>query len=143
MTHQLDQVWPEVTPPPTSTVRWRWTPRGLPDLARIRREFRAHIAASAPEPTENALVEMVSVLDELASNALRHGHPPVAVEVREADDGLLVLVSDAGSEPPRPDAARDPILGGMGLGMVAACAVTVGWHHGPAHKTVWALLPPA
>ena len=81
-------------------------------------------------------------LDELMSNGLRHGRPPVEVQVCAADGGVLILVSDRDTEnPPQPTSTRDPAQGGIGLGMVASVSLDCGWTTHDDCKTVWALMP--
>ncbi|MCW2582836.1 MAG: putative signal transduction histidine kinase [Klenkia sp.] len=136
-----------MTPPPAGDTLWTWTPAGLEELATVRRVFRATLTGDVlPGPALSAdrVEESVLALDELMSNGLRHGRPPVHVEVRAADAGLLLLVSDrAAGSPLMPTSTRDPSLGGMGLGMVAHVATACGWVPQDDVKTVWALMPTA
>lgn len=124
-------------------------PTDLAELTHVRRQFRARItdpahASGLPDLDEDRIEQCVLALDELMSNALRHGRPPVEVEVRAAEGGLLILVSDRDTEnPPRPEATRDPAQGGMGLGMVSHVSLSCGWTTREDCKTVWALMPSA
>lgn len=89
------------------------------------------------DPLEDAVV----ALDELMSNAIRHGRAPVAVEICACRHGTLVLVSDRAAEaPPRPTSTRDPAQGGMGLGIVARASTASGWFSRGDVKVVWAVL---
>ena len=132
-------------PPPTGEHCWSWTPAGLEDLPRVRRELQAHLTGSALGDLDGERVrECVLALDELMSNGLRHGRAPVEVEVEvcTAPAGLLLLVSDrAADDPPRPTSTRDPGQGGMGLGMIARASVACGWVPRSDLKTVWAVMP--
>jgi anti-sigma regulatory factor (Ser/Thr protein kinase) len=93
-------------------------------------------------PSGDALEDTVVALDELMSNAIRHGRAPVEVEICACDDGLLVLVSDRASDkPPRPTSTRDPAQGGMGLGIVAKASTASGWFSEGDVKVVWAVMP--
>lgn len=93
-------------------------------------------------PSSDALEDIVVALDELMSNAIRHGRAPVKVEICVCEHGLLVLVSDRASEkPPRPTSTRDPSQGGMGLGIVARASIASGWFSQGGEKVVWAVMP--
>ena len=139
-----EHPWAEGEPPPARTC-WAWQPAGLDDLPRVRREFRHRMAGGldglAPL-SGDALEDAVVALDELMSNALRHGRAPVEVEICACEHGLLALVSDRASEaPPRPTFTRDPAQGGMGLGIVAQASTASGWFTRDDVKVVWAVLP--
>ena len=55
---------------------------------------------------------LVLIADELTSNALRHGGPPVATALSRLSDRWMVAVSDSSSHvPPTPAEGRDPGLG--------------------------------
>ncbi len=52
---------------------------------------------------------LLLALEELASNGLRHGRPPVRVRVVPTSDGWLLDVTDAGVDrEPTPAVDRDP-----------------------------------
>lgn len=86
--------------------------------------------------------ECVLALDELMSNGLRHGRPPVEVEVCATKDGVLVVVHDrAVEDPPRPTSTQDPAEGGMGFVMVAHVSLACGWTTEEDCKAVWVLMP--
>ena len=111
----------------------------------VRREFRAWITAAAedsPGLRENRVEESVLALDELMSNALRHGRAPIEVEVCASEGGVLLAVADRAAEnQPQPTSTRDPSEGGMGLGMVADFALDCGWFAPGDQKVVWAVMP--
>jgi anti-sigma regulatory factor (Ser/Thr protein kinase) len=89
-----------------------------------------------------ALEDTVGALDELMSNAIRHGRAPVLVDFCVCDHGLLVTASDhAADEPPRPTSTRDPARGGRGLGIVAQTSLASGWCSTGDTKVVWAVMP--
>jgi anti-sigma regulatory factor (Ser/Thr protein kinase) len=86
--------------------------------------------------------QLVLALDEMASNALRHGGGSVSASVRTTEDAYLIEVSDrAATQPPTPAVGRDPSEGGLGLYLIAELATGHGWYVGNGHKHVWALLP--
>lgn len=135
----------EMGAPPAGRTCWAWRPTGLHDLPAARRGFRDRVTRGldgiAPQ-IGDSLEDVVMALDELMSNALRHGRAPVEVEVCATDDGLLLLVSDrAAEDPPRPTSTRDPALGGMGLGIVARASAASGWFPRGDVKVVWAVIP--
>lgn len=123
----------------------------LPDahsLARIRNEICSVVeehGPSQPTPSRHLLASpherLGLIFSELATNALRHGARPVAVNLVRTDDGWLVTVTDA-------DAAGRPRLmaeapqrpGGHGLRLVLRLADDVGWHREGGTKSVWAVV---
>ena len=131
--------------PPRGSGCTSWSPRHLRDLPAVRREFRAWITAAGDPSTrlrENRVEESVLALDELMSNALRHGRTPIGVEVCASEGGVLLQVADrAAEDPPRPTSTRDPSEGGMGLGMIAEFSLDRGWFAADEHKVVWAVMP--
>ena len=144
MSDQLARPWVQTRPPHGSGCR-SWSPQHVRELPGIRRQFRSWVASAEPHSPglrENRIEESVLALDELMSNALRHGRAPVDVEVCSSDGGLLLSVADrAAEDPPRPTATRDPSDGGMGLGMIADFALEFGWYPHDDRKVVWAVMP--
>ncbi|RBY79013.1 ATP-binding protein [Blastococcus sp. TF02A-26] len=111
-------------------------------------ELRAALRGWLPEDLvpgqpDGAVVDtLVLVVDELASNGLRHGGPPVSVTVAPTACGLFLdIVDDDPIHGPAPVTDRDPALGGMGLSMVAQVTTTRGWTTAGDRKHVWACLP--
>ena len=87
---------------------------------------------------------MLLAFEELASNGLRHGRPPVHVTVTATRAGWLLEVSDAADDrPPTPAVGRDPVHGGLGLHLVARLCTTHGWIPRNGRKHVWAHVAPA
>lgn len=78
------------------------------------------------------------LVSELVTNAVRHGGPPIEVEVRCAPgQGVHVRVRDGGAGRPL---LRDPGLhddGGRGLPLVEALSDAWGVQPLPAGKQVW------
>jgi anti-sigma regulatory factor (Ser/Thr protein kinase) len=135
-------IWPSASPPPAAPALY-WTLREVSELPRVRAELRRHASAMTSEGADPDLVDqLVLALDEMASNALRHGGGDVAASVRTTEDAFLIEVSDqAASQPPTPAVGRDPSEGGLGLYLIAELATGHGWYVSNRHKHVWALLP--
>src|SRR4051794_19483490 len=132
--------WPQRPPEPAPelTVWWEGTPQTAADLTRLRRELHAAVGR-LPEQDADGLELLLLVFEELASNGLRHGRPPVRVLLATVPTGWLVDVSDAAADrPPVPARDRDAADGGMGLPMVARLAAAHGWTVHGDRKHVWA-----
>lgn len=107
--------------------------------------------------------DVVLVVSELVGNAVRHGQPPVTLDLTYEDDELVVGVEDADPSPPAsaapsaaaappasPASGGDPAAGGVGgeelaesgrgMGIVAALSRVWGWHRTIRGKRVWARL---
>lgn len=84
--------------------------------------------------------DVVIVVDELVSNAIRHGRSPRRCRLAVTDEGrcLRVEVDDGADDQPR---IRTPDrTGGRGLILVDRLAAAWGVRQHPRHKTVWAHL---
>lgn len=136
--------WDEAPVPAAVPCSW-WRPEVLADLPAIRRDFRALLddgALGTPELGPELVEEAVAGLDELVSNAIRHGRVPVAVSVSPLEDGVLLVVTDHAPERSvHPTSTRDPAEGGMGMRLVAASARRSGWWAAGPVKHVWAVVP--
>jgi two-component sensor histidine kinase len=139
MTRTLWPNWPP-EPVPTLSVWWEGWPREAADLTRMRRELRAGIGHLVRPGAEDADADrLLLVFEELASNGLRHGRPPVQVLVARLSTGWLVEVCDDAVElPPIPALHRDAADGGMGLPLVAQLSASHGWTVHGDRKHVWA-----
>jgi two-component sensor histidine kinase len=128
---------PEAGLPPTWTVR----PETAADLTALRGRLHETLRdGGRPAAASDDDVEwLLLTFEELASNALRHGRPPVQVTLRTGVDGWLLEVTDAAPDhPPAPAIGRDPARGGLGLYLVARLATAHGWTARGTHKQVWA-----
>jgi len=87
------------------------------------------------EMTETALL----LVSELATNAIRHGTPPVRLSLRLDADRLRVEVTDASPALPRLGPAGPDQVGGRGLQIVQQLAARWGAHVSRSRigKTVW------
>jgi hypothetical protein len=96
---------------------------------------------STDSPSWDWVEQFVLVIDEITSNALRHGAAPVHLGLGTDHTSWLVTVTDqAPGVPPVPAVGRAPGAGGYGLYMIADLASDHGWHSEDHHKTVWALV---
>jgi anti-sigma regulatory factor (Ser/Thr protein kinase) len=137
-------AWPSAAPPPASGGL-RWALADVSELPRVRAELRRHVATRAVRSGPDGADlrdQLVLALDEMASNALRHGGGRVQASVQVTPESYLIEVSDsAASVPPTPAVGRDPSEGGLGLYLIAELATEHGWYVRDGAKHVWALLP--
>ncbi len=131
--------WAPASPPPA----WgglSWQLADVAELPRVRAEVRRwSVAGTRPDFCDRLLL----VLDEMASNALRHGGGHVEAAVRRTGDAVLVAVTDGDTDTaPTPAVDRDPAEGGLGLHLIAELSTAHGWYVDGDAKTVWAVLPP-
>lgn len=130
-------------PPPPADARLlgRWEPATPAALTATRHDLsaRLHDGARPPDADEGAVERLLLVYGELASNALRHGRPPVHIELTGYGTWWLLDVSDAApDQPPAPATDRDPATGGLGLPLVARLCGAHGWTVTAGRKHVWA-----
>ncbi|MFJ7217898.1 ATP-binding protein [Amycolatopsis sp. NPDC098790] len=108
----------------------------LAELSWVRRWARSALS----DLSEADLTDTIMVLDELVSNALRHGTPPRQVRLLRRTGWLRIEVDDSCRDPacPRPPSET----GGRGLALVEHCTIAWGQDQRPAGKTVWAEIVP-
>ena len=133
------QLWPSARPP-AAPDHFAWDLDSVAELTHVRAEVRAHLAG----PRQGDLRDrLVLALDEMASNALRHGGGRVRATVRPLAGAWLVEVRDGAPDaPPAPAVGRDPSEGGLGLYLIAELATDHGWYVTGEVKHVWAVLTP-
>ena len=134
-----DGIWLSSAPPAAEQLL-QWQLGDVAELPAMRGEVRRTLE---PSIDSDALDQIILALDEMASNALRHGGAgPVEASVRTTDTGYLIEVTDsAAAQPPTPAIDRDPSEGGLGLYLIARMALRHGWYASARAKHVWALLP--
>ncbi len=133
------QLWPSARPP-AAPDRFMWNLRTVAELPVVRAEVRAHLAGRHLSDLRDRLV---LALDEMASNALRHGGGNVRAAVRPLGDAWLIEVCDGAPQtPPTPAVDRDPSEGGLGLYLIAELSTEHGWYVTGEAKHVWAVLAP-
>jgi two-component sensor histidine kinase len=136
------QSWSHQPPPPDGGALpiWRGHPITPAQLTAERAQLRAALLGSA-DVGDDDLDRLLLIFEELASNGLRHGSPPVQVTVTGTAGGWLLQVSDAGADRlPVPPVGRDPAAGGLGLDLVAAVCQAHGWDARDGRKVVWGWL---
>jgi anti-sigma regulatory factor (Ser/Thr protein kinase) len=140
-------AWPSAIPP-EARDELVWELSAVAELPQMRTDLRRFAAGRNPDLGEDATDlhdRLVLALDEMASNALRHGGGGgVRATLRSTDDAWLIDVSDfATARPPAPAVDRDPSEGGLGLYLIAELATRHGWYAADDCKHVWALIPRA
>ncbi len=131
------QLWPSARPP-AAPDRFVWDLESVAELPVVRAEVRAHLTGPQLSDLRDRLV---LALDEMASNALRHGGGHVRATVRPLSEAWLIEVRDgAPGSPPSPAIGRDPSEGGLGLYLIAELATAHGWYATTGAKHVWAVL---
>ncbi|MCW2778905.1 MAG: putative sensor protein [Frankiales bacterium] len=85
--------------------------------------------------------DLALVVTELVTNAVRHGTPPVELEIDTCEHCVTVVVTDGSADRPRPREAALTDEGGRGLQLVDALAADSGVRAQPPGKAVWAELP--
>ena len=134
-------VWPTASPPAAAPVL-SWHLDSVAELPKVRAELRQRSADPEGQSSTDARDQLILALDEMASNALRHGGGRVRATVGTTADGFVIEVSDgAAAAPPAPAVGRDPSEGGLGLYLIAEMACDHGWYVRNGAKHVWALLP--
>jgi hypothetical protein len=80
-----------------ATRVWHWELRSSSDLTLARMSFRAELLSGPGGARTNRddLDLLLLAFEELASNGLRHGRPPVTVTVTATPTGWLIDVSDS------------------------------------------------
>jgi hypothetical protein len=139
-------LWQSLAVPPGFVTVWQHDLHSPAELALLRTRLRTELTGSplVPHPErEHWSEQMVLIVDELASNGLRHGRPPVAATLSRSGDQYMIAITDtAAGRPPQPAQGRDPGRGGFGLYLVADLADLAdhhGWTRTPSTKIVWAV----
>jgi anti-sigma regulatory factor (Ser/Thr protein kinase) len=116
-------------------------PHGPPSVGFARDEVRTFVSGLWPDAALADLIDDVRlVVSELVTNAVRHGVPPVTLDVDAVDDDgrrrVVVVCRDAG---PWDGTAPSPV-GGRGLQLVRALATDVRIEGGATSTVVVAAL---
>lgn len=128
-----------VMPVPAVQPCQSWPLSGLRQLITVRRAVRTYLSDKAD--SEDAVGRTILVMDELASNALRHGTAPACVMLCEHHAGWLIIASDAAPHRlPRPARNRPAEQGGMGLYVISDLSLAHGVQRDSTLKQVWAVV---
>lgn len=84
--------------------------------------------------------DVVLLVSELVTNAIRHAAPPVRLEIASGDNDVVVAVCDGSPARPAPRDAGDDAEGGRGMLLVNLLATDHGVRTDPPGKAVWARL---
>ena len=102
-------------------------------------QARRAVAECASRLGLDAVVDdLLLVVSELVTNAVRYGAPPVRLEVLADADVVRVAVGDGDPGLPRPRTVDDDSEGGRGMLLVEMLAREHGVRAHPPGKTVWA-----
>lgn len=121
----------------------------LRGLSVVRRQVQDFLLSSlglaredpVPPEVEDLVERAILVIDELTSNALRHGSPPSSLHIADEDHRWVVMVIDAAPDRlPTPAIERPAGQGGYGLYVVADLTSAHGVHYEADRKLVWACL---
>lgn len=130
-----------LAPPAHTWQLLAWNVTGSDDLRTIRTAIQHHFAQA--QPGQDQLAQRISlVATELAGNALRHGRPPVTVQLSRDQDCYVLQVND--HDPDHAPHRADPQHhrdGGRGLRIADTLAEQLCWYPGTDGKNVWASFP--
>jgi hypothetical protein len=143
--HMSETLWVRRPPPQLSTTptgsRWEGAPATVGELTALRLQLHATLLDGARPATasDDDIERLLLAFEELVSNGLRHGRPPVRVTVENTGTGWLLDVSDAAADrPPTAAVGRDAAQGGLGLYLIAHLCTAYGWMAEHDRKHVWA-----
>lgn len=104
-------------------------------------EARAAVAAWSDRlGLHEVFDDLMLVVSEMVTNAVRYATPPVTIELQADRDAVLVAVEDGSACRPISREIEPDAEGGRGLLLVDLLAVEHGVRPGPPGKTVWASL---
>lgn len=131
----MNETWTQRPPPRLGGPTSQWELATAADLYWMRADVRRFVDAESVVMDDARSERFLLAVEELASNGLLHGGPPVRARIVAADEGLLIEVSDSD---PELAIRRDPTHGGLGLFLVARLTTTHGWLVDADRKYVWA-----
>ena len=104
--------------------------------AQARRVVAECAARLGLEPEQGE--DLLLVVSEMVTNAVRHGQPPVQLELVAEPDRVTVAVADGSPRPPQPRPADAEAEGGRGMALLEVLANEHGVRPQPPGKAVWA-----
>jgi len=105
-------------------------------------QARAAVAQCAQQMgLEQIRDDLILVVSEMVTNAIRHASPPVCMEIEAGPESVLVSVWDGSPGRPMPRVADEEAEGGRGLLLVDLLCSEHGVRPQPLGKAVWARLP--
>lgn len=152
MTRGNQTLWtrcPLPRPDSAAVALWAGAPETVAELSVMRRQLRTALLGDGrpggaddvgrDDVEQDDVERLLLVFEELASNGLRHGRPPVLVTVVATGTGWLLDVTDAAVDhAPAPAVGRDAAAGGLGLYLVARLCSAHGWLVEHDRKHAWA-----
>jgi two-component sensor histidine kinase len=141
---------PQPAAPGPYQSAWRFTAPALDSsVPRLRHAVRDLLAGRAVEAAESTAEDLLLIVSELVTNAVRHAavlSPRITVEIAANPRWVKVAVAD--DHPYRPKALQNDPAGTSGRGLLLVEAITsqaggsCGVQHVPGGgKAVWAVLP--
>lgn len=104
-------------------------------------QARAAVQACARElGLQEVCEDVVLLVSEMVTNAIRYAEPPVRLELQAGGRDVVVAVRDGSPEPPTRRPAGDGAEGGRGMLLVDLLTTEHGVRVDPPGKTVWARL---
>ncbi|GAA2408342.1 hypothetical protein GCM10010420_40790 [Streptomyces glaucosporus] len=82
--------------------------------------------------------DMMLIADELVANAVRHARTPLRMELRRAEDRIMLEVTDSSTEEPRLMRSAPQDFGHRGIFLIDAIATRWGTRRIEGGKVVWA-----
>ena len=106
--------------------------------AQARRAVQAQVEGLGLDDEGDDLLLVVS---EMVTNAVRHAEPPVELQIAATADRVVVAVADGSPAPPVARHAGEDAEGGRGMGLVDLLCSEHGVRADPPGKKVWAAVP--
>lgn len=127
--------------PPAGQTIGRWRLDHAPASAATARRLVRAILDDPGEPagavSEQTCQRAVLAASELVANAVRHGSPPLDLEIRRVQPGWVLAVFDGDVHEPVHRAVEQMAESGRGLLIVDRAGERHGWEPSADGKVVW------